>query len=81
MSPPLMIRPLCYPEQGYLVLPLPQALPSGLFQAGFEIYIGVVAGEPLYRHAVSEQSFPTEMAARTAIQALASDWIDDHPVK
>lgn len=81
MSQPSSPRPLCYPERGYLVLPLPQALPSGRYEARFEIYVGVVAGEPLYRHANVEPSFTSEMAARTEIQARASDWIDDHPLK
>lgn len=80
-STPVMSRPLSYPERGYLVLPLPQALPSGAFEAGFEIYIGVVAGEPLYRHATAGLTFATAMAARTEIQARASDWIDEHPLK
>jgi hypothetical protein len=76
-----MSLPLSYPERGYLVLPLPHVLPSGRYQSDFAIYIGVVAGEPLHRHAGGEPDFSTEMAARTAIQARASDWIDDHPLK
>jgi hypothetical protein len=76
-----MSQPLSYPERGYLVLPLPRVLSTGRYHGDFDIYIGVVAGEPLFRHAGGELDFATEMAARTAIQARASDWIDDHPLK
>jgi hypothetical protein len=72
---------IAYPERRYLVLPLASPLPSGAYRADFEIYEGAVTGTPAYRCDGGQRSFASEMAARTAIQNAASDWIDEHPLK
>lgn len=71
-----------YPERRYLVLPLVSPLPSGRYRADFEVYEGAVTGAPLYRgDGGGAEGYATEMAARTAMQRAASDWIDEHPLR
>ncbi|MES2742466.1 MAG: hypothetical protein V4754_16190 [Pseudomonadota bacterium] len=70
-----------YPEQGYVVVPRPSLLPSGRYSAQFDIFDDIHAPQALYRHAGQDKDFATEMAARTEIQAQASNWIDAHPLK
>ena len=70
-----------YSERGYVVLPLPSQLPSGRYGASFEIYEGAIAGHPVFSQSNPDPSFATEMQARTYIQAEATKWIEDNPLK
>lgn len=69
-----------YPERRYLVLPLITLQPDGRYLGDFEIYEGAVTGVPLHRDDSAHQSHATSMAARSAMQRAATDWIDEHPL-
>ena len=70
-----------YSERGYIVLPLPSQLATGRYCASFEIYEGAIAGDPVFSQNNPDASFATEMQARTYLQAEATKWIEDNPLK